>query len=835
MTDQGPLTLGTAGHIDHGKTALIRALTGVDTDRLPEEQTRGISIALGYAPLQTSVGRSMSVVDVPGHERFVRTMVAGATGIDLFLMVIAADDGVMPQTVEHALILKVLDITHGIVALSKSDLIDPDPAMGEARELFPSCELVGCSAETGEGLEALRAAIDRLAARVPSRAAVDRGVVLHVDRAFTIVGRGTVVTGTLWSGRVARGDKLMLLPSQRDVRVRGLQVHSQQVEYADAGQRVAMNLSGVHFDEVHRGDTIAEPGVLHPTSILDCRLEMPRATHNMSVLVHHGTRYSPGRLVLLADDLWQVRLERPLLATEGDRLVIRRPAPADTLGGGVILEAHAERHGPRPEIIHRLRDPTAPLPDGLSRAEPQVEPVGAGSPAERLRELPAVDQLADAVLGASAAEGGPTPVEAAVAARAILAKRRAQLQAGQEDDVDLVARAQEWLKPSLRRVLNGTGVVLHTNLGRAPLANSAAEAIDALARGYTNLELDLQTGQRGSRDDHLTELLCDLTGAEDALAVNNGAAAVLLAVVALAGADQSIAVSRGQLVEIGGGFRIPDVIAQAGARLIEVGATNRTRPEDYQHALEAGAKFILRVHQSNFRTVGYTQDVDIETLCQLGAPVIDDLGSGILTDQLDLLADEPPVRRSVHAGAALVCFSGDKLIGGPQAGIILGTRTAVGACRQHPLIRALRIGRLPLAGLQATLSLYRDPQRALREIPILAMLDIDQERLQGRAESLAGETGGEVIQAVARVGGGALPLLELTGPAVALNYHADPHQLARALREANPPLLTRIHNNHVVVDPRTLPGKALTVAASVIRHVFDNTCPSIGGDRTDDR
>jgi L-seryl-tRNA(Sec) selenium transferase len=810
----GPLTLGTAGHIDHGKTTLINALTGVNTDRLPEEQSRGISITLGYAPMSLPSGRQVSVIDVPGHERFVRTMVSGATGIDIFLMIIAADDGVMPQTIEHARILDILGVTRGVVAVSKSDLIDPEPAMQEAAKLLPGVEMVGCSAITGDGLDDLNAAIERVAESVPSRAGSEGGVVLHIDRAFTITGRGTVVTGTLWSGRVNEGDTLTLMPQGRTVRVRGVQVHNHQQPYADAGQRVAVNLTGVHFDEVNRGDALIQPGLLTPTSILDCRLTLTAATHNMPVAVHHGTRAVPGRLAALGDDLWQVRLEQPLLAADEDRLVIRRPAPPDTLGGGVILNAHAHKHGPKDETTQQLRETRQP--DAAEQA-PELLPVS-----EQLRKLPAVDQLAAELLAENHDGGGPTETEAMAAARAVLDRRREELRDCNAPHVDLLARCHTWLEPSMQRVLNGTGVVLHTNLGRAPLANSAAEAVNALARGYTNLELDLSTGERGHRDQHLTSLICELTEAEDAFAVNNGASAVLLAVTALTGPGKSILISRGQLVEIGGGFRMPDVITQSGAQLIEVGTTNRTHLADYQHGIQQGADIILAVHSSNFQTLGYTSEVPIETLCTLGLPVIHDLGSGVLAENLHLLAEEPAVRRSIKAGATVVCFSGDKLLGGPQAGILAGTHQAIDACRKHPLTRALRIGRLPLAALEATLRLYRDPARAVSEIPVLSMLAIDPIRLQHRAKTLAQKTDGELIEATARVGGGALPLLDLTGPAVALPYHGNPTRLAQALRQANPPLLTRVNNDRVLVDPRTLPDNALNTAANVIRHTISS-------------
>src|SRR4051812_26014602 len=247
-----PLTLGTAGHIDHGKTTLVRRLTGVDTDRLPEEKARGISIALGYAPLTLPSGRRLSVVDVPGHERFVRTMVAGATGIDCFLLVVAADDGVMPQTREHWAVLRALGVTDGVVAVTKTDVADPpqlDLDVGGA-------EVVPVSARTGAGLEELRAALDRVAARVGSRAAHEGPTRLHVDRVFTVRGAGTVVTGTLWSGEAMRNDEVTILPSGHRARVRGVHVHDAPVEAAEAGQRVALNLVGVDRDEVARGDVV---------------------------------------------------------------------------------------------------------------------------------------------------------------------------------------------------------------------------------------------------------------------------------------------------------------------------------------------------------------------------------------------------------------------------------------------------------------------------------------------------------------------------------------------------------------------------------------------------
>jgi selenocysteine-specific elongation factor len=352
-----PLTLGTAGHIDHGKTSLVRALTGVDTDRLPAERERGMTIELGYASLELPDGRHLSIVDVPGHERFVRTMVAGATGIDLYLMTIAADDGVMPQTLEHAAVLGALGISDGVVAITKIDLRDPAAAVADARQLLPAAEVVTCSTRTGEGLTTVVAALARVAARVPPRASVTGPAALHVDRVFTIHGAGTVLTGTLWGGTIARRDTLRLLPAGRSVRVRGVQVHGEPVERAVAGQRVAVNLAGVAVTSISRGDALVGlDSPVQPTRILDVALELhdAPAAPATRVQVHHGTRDAAGRLVALADRYWQLRLEQPLLVADGDRLVIRRVAPPDTLGGGVVLDAAARRHGPGAAVLLRL-------------------------------------------------------------------------------------------------------------------------------------------------------------------------------------------------------------------------------------------------------------------------------------------------------------------------------------------------------------------------------------------------------------------------------------------------------------------------------------------------
>ncbi len=399
---------------------------------------------------------------------------------------------------------------------------------------------------------------------------------------------------------------------------------------------------------------------------------------------------------------------------------------------------------------------------------------------------------------------------------------------GGEATPDLTARARELLaeleQPSLRHVINATGVIVHTNLGRAPLAAAAREAVARAAEGYSNLELDLAGGERGSRHTHVEALLRELTGAQAAMVLNNCAGAVLLAAGALAGGGAAIIVSRGQLVEIGGGFRIPEVIGQSGARLVEVGTTNRTRLADYERALaEVGEQLgaILRVHQSNFRSVGFVEEVPIEALCGLGAPVIDDVGSGVLADAAGIpaLGEEPALKRSVAAGAALVCCSGDKLLGGPQAGLLVGRADAVDAARAHPLARALRIDKLSLAALEATLILHRDPARARCEIPALAMLDADERALADRTRQLIEAIGpaAVAVRAAAKVGGGALPLLELEGPAVALCTDAGAVALARALRVGDPPVVARIHDGRVLLDPRTLDDAEVAPASAAVR------------------
>jgi L-seryl-tRNA(Ser) seleniumtransferase len=371
--------------------------------------------------------------------------------------------------------------------------------------------------------------------------------------------------------------------------------------------------------------------------------------------------------------------------------------------------------------------------------------------------------------------------------------------------------------PSLRRVINATGVVLHTNLGRAPLAESAAAAMVAAALEYSNLEYDLDAGERGSRYAHCVSLLTELTGAEDALVVNNAAAALVLALTTLA-AGAGVVVSRGELVEIGGGFRIPEILERSGARLVEVGSTNRTRAEDYRNAIEAGGvRAVLKVHRSNFRITGFTEEASLEDLAALagehGVPLLHDLGSGLLVEPERLgLPREPRPQESLRAGTDVVAFSGDKLLGGPQAGILLGRPGVITRLRQDPMCRALRVDKGTLAALEATLRLYREPERALAEIPTLRMLAARPAELAAQADALAAglaASGVEcrVVDSAGAVGGGTFPGVELPSRAVEI-LAPSVTELARALRLGDPPVVGRVLDDALLLDVRTvLPGQ----------------------------
>ena len=425
----------------------------------------------------------------------------------------------------------------------------------------------------------------------------------------------------------------------------------------------------------------------------------------------------------------------------------------------------------------------------------------------KLRDLPSVDEL----LRDERLAGEPHDL-AVEAARSALARAREEIAAG-NDPEPLVDAVLEELgrarSPSLRRVLNATGVLVHTNLGRAPLAEAALARVAEVGGGYSNLEYDLARGERGSRQDHLGPLLERLTGAEAALVVNNNAAAVLLALAALAEARE-VVVSRGELIEIGDGFRIPDVLARSGARLVEVGTTNRTRAADYEHAIGPETAVLLRVHQSNFRVVGFAERPQLSELAAIAQrhelPLVDDLGSGALAG----IGDEPTPAESLRAGADLVCFSGDKLLGGPQAGIVVGRADLVERLRRHPLQRALRADKLTLAALEGTLTLALDP--ATRDaVPVLRMLHEPIELVRARAERLAELVGGEVEETVARVGGGALPLAELPSAACAVE-----ESLAEPLRLGQPPVIAVVRDGSTLLDCRTLSDAEVDQVAAAV-------------------
>jgi L-seryl-tRNA(Ser) seleniumtransferase len=422
-----------------------------------------------------------------------------------------------------------------------------------------------------------------------------------------------------------------------------------------------------------------------------------------------------------------------------------------------------------------------------------------------LRDLPSVDELLRDLDEPHAVAVG--------AARAVLQRARAAIRGG-EDPGDVAAAVRAEIaaarRPSLRRTLNATGVVIHTNLGRAPLAEAALERVREVGGSYSNLEFDLASGKRGSRQVHASELLQRLTGAEAALVVNNNAAAIVLALAALAG-GREVLVSRGELIEIGDGFRIPEVLAQSGARLVEVGTTNRTRAADYARAAGPETALLLRVHQSNFRVVGFTERPTLPELAAVarerGLPLVDDLGSGAFAT----FEDEPSPRDSLAAGADLVCFSGDKLLGGPQAGIVAGRADLVEQLRRHPLQRALRADKLTLAALEGTLALYLDPARAARELPVLRMLREPPEAVRARAERLAALVGGEVEETVGRVGGGALPLAELPSYACAVE-----ESLAEPLRAHEPPVVGVVRDGRLLLDCRTLAEAELAEVAAAV-------------------
>jgi L-seryl-tRNA(Ser) seleniumtransferase len=452
-----------------------------------------------------------------------------------------------------------------------------------------------------------------------------------------------------------------------------------------------------------------------------------------------------------------------------------------------------------------------------------------------LRQLPSVERLLQGLDAAGAMAEYPRSLVVACARDAI-DRARAGLREGrvaasgvtvEELIADVQAILTRRAEPSLVRAVNATGIIIHTNLGRAPLCDAACEAL-AAASGYSVLEVDPATGDRGSRQRHVDALLRELTGADAACAVNNNAAAVLLALAALA-SGRGVIVSRGELIEIGGSFRIPEIMAASGCRLIEVGTTNKTYLRDYEAALTPETALLVKVHRSNFAMRGFVHEVAVRDLAALGRraglPVLFDMGSGALVDLAARgLPPEPTAQDAIASGADVVTFSGDKLLGGPQAGLIIGRETALQRIRSHPMARAVRIDKLDLAALEATLRLYRDPERAWASIPVLRMLSAEPAALErsardlaGRLQAVLGPAAVDVRPTIAEAGGGALPGVELRSWGVAIRpTGAPPEAWERALRHHRPPVFCRIAEDNLVFDLRTISGQDLPVLEAAI-------------------
>ena len=431
-----------------------------------------------------------------------------------------------------------------------------------------------------------------------------------------------------------------------------------------------------------------------------------------------------------------------------------------------------------------------------------------------LRDLPSVEELLQTQTAAELiARYGRSLTLTAI--RETLEKIRARLISGEITVLplhDLILTQTDsllnaWIKPTLIPVINATGVILHTNLGRAPLSDATIRAMDAVSRGYSSLEYDIEKGARGSRLIHAEPILQKLTGTEAAIIVNNNASAVLLVLSALANKKRVI-ISRSQLVEIGGGFRIPDVMKQSGAKLVEVGTTNKTHLRDYEEALQDKGALVMRVHPSNFKVVGFTEEPELKDIVELahktGAFVVDDLGSGALLDTARYgLAHEPTIQESLSVGVDVVCFSADKLLGGPQAGIIVGRKDLIDKIKKHPLARAVRADKTCLAGVTATLLHYLKDE-AEREIPIFKMMSLTLKQVKGRAEAWAEELGqGEVMEGESTVGGGSLPGESFKTYLLSLEVKS-PEKFLKKLRFQNPPIIARTVNDKVLFDPRTV-------------------------------
>ncbi|MDQ6870460.1 MAG: L-seryl-tRNA(Sec) selenium transferase [Gemmatimonadota bacterium] len=443
------------------------------------------------------------------------------------------------------------------------------------------------------------------------------------------------------------------------------------------------------------------------------------------------------------------------------------------------------------------------------------------------RDLPSVNTLLETAGVRSLLEQHPRRVVVDAIRNVVdAARNQGDAQRTEQQWVTSISSAVQSLdQPSLRRVINATGVILHTNLGRAPLAESAVKAIAEIAGGFSNLEYDLETGERGSRYSHCVRLLRQLTGAEDALAVNNCAAAMVLALNALA-QRKEVLVSRGELVEIGGSFRIPDIMARSGAKLVEVGTTNQTHDDDYRRAITPRTAAIVKVHRSNFAIEGFTSDVSVDRLAFIaaehGLPVIHDLGSGLMVALDDYgLTGEPTAAMALESGATLVLMSGDKLLGGPQAGIILGAADLIAKLRKNPFARAMRVDKLTLSALEATLRLYLEPERALRDIPVLSMLTAPLREIDARAEAVAARLRSAGIEARvtesgASVGGGAFPTAVIPSRAVVLSRNA--RDVEKKLRLGEPAVIGRMSEQSLLLDLRSvLPREDEALADAIIR------------------
>ncbi|MBL8076466.1 MAG: L-seryl-tRNA(Sec) selenium transferase [Anaerolineales bacterium] len=447
-----------------------------------------------------------------------------------------------------------------------------------------------------------------------------------------------------------------------------------------------------------------------------------------------------------------------------------------------------------------------------------------------LRDLPSVEQILQTQAAADLIVrfGRPLTLEAL---RSTLDEIRARFKAAEIPALpsqDLILSQTEstltaWTKPTLLPVINASGVILHTNLGRAPLSKATIHAMDLVSRGYSNLEYDIEKGVRGSRLIHTEAILQKLTGAEGALVVNNCASAVLLVLSALAN-KKRVVISRTQLVEIGGGFRVPDVMKQSGAKLIEIGATNKVRISDYEEALTESAGLVMRAHRSNFKLVGFTEEPELKDIVkaahEAGVPVVDDLGSGALYDTTRYgIVHEPTVQESMQVGADIVCFSGDKLLGGPQAGIIIGKAELIAKIKKHPLARAVRADKTCLAGLSATLLHYLKDE-AEREVPIVRMMSMTPKQAKGRVEAWAGELGqGQIVEGESTVGGGSLPDESIPTFLLSLEVKSV-ERFMKSLRRSDPPVIARTANDKILFDPRTVLPEQDEVFLSVLKKVL---------------